>query len=89
MKKVLLVAFTLGLLAGCSTTRPEQRCRDKSDATASISVDYCVWNQKTFSSNDTRQRTPGEWNAIVTWPSASRYPANLNNDKRGGDRIFR
>ena len=85
--KLLLVVAVLGLTAGCSTTRPEQTCRDRSDTSAAISVDYCVWNKKTVTSNDDRQRTTAEWNTIVTWPSAQqRIPASK---QLGGDRVFR
>lgn len=87
--KLQLLAVLLtsaALFAGCSTNGPEQRCRDRSDATASISYDYCVWNKETVTSND-RQRTPGEWNNIVTWPTPSRSPASTKS--LAAERVFR
>jgi len=79
----LVMAAIASLWVGYSA--PKERCRDKSDSAASISIDYCMWNQAQ-ANND--RRTPGEWNSIVTWPSGQRDPAN-DSGKRGANRIFR
>lgn len=83
-----MAALVAGLIVGCSTTGPEQRCRDKSDATASISYDYCVWKQQSVTQPKDDRRTTSEWYSMVAWPSSSsqqRMPATKDH----GDRIFR